>query len=164
MISRCGVCDSATVDEAHLKSKLPLLLPRAIAWAEAEESRVLASGEGLDPEDVGLARAVGVSHPHRVRIALVDAIPTPSDPMLQSAIRETGLLGPDTRGLTLGHAIFMRRDEKSRRLLSHELRHVYQYERAGSIAAFLPVYLTQMLDVGYRDAPLEIDARAHECE
>jgi len=39
---------------------------------------------------------------------------------------------------------------------------VYQYEQHGSIAAFLPVYLSQVLEVGYQDAPLERDARAHE--
>ncbi len=42
------------------------------------------------------------------------------------------------------------------RLLRHEFRHVHQYEKAGSISAFLPIYLGQI------DAPLEADARAHE--
>jgi hypothetical protein len=48
------------------------------------------------------------------------------------------------------------------RLLRHEFRHVHQYEMAGSIIAFLPVYLGQIVQFGYRDAPLEVDARAHE--
>lgn len=51
---------------------------------------------------------------------------------------------------------------ESVRLVTHELRHVHQYETAGSIAAFLPVYLQQILDYGYAHAPLEMDARAHE--
>jgi hypothetical protein len=65
-------------------------------------------------------------------------------------------------GLTLGHSIFIVRGHKDRRLLSHELRHVHQYEHHGSIAAFLPVYLQQIVEVGYANAPLEADARAHE--
>jgi hypothetical protein len=146
-----------------LRSQLPLLLPRAVAWAEAEERRVLAGGAALSEDEYALARSVGVTHPERVRFELVNRVPVPADSLLQEAIRQTGMLGPDTRGLTLGYAIFMQRDQQSRRLLSHELRHVYQYERAGSIAAFLPVYLSQLLEVGYRDAPFEIDARAHEC-
>jgi hypothetical protein len=50
------------------------------------------------------------------------------------------------------------------RLLSHECRHVHQYEAHGSIAAFLPVYLEQIATVGYRNSPLEQDARAHEVD
>src|SRR4051812_38164019 len=146
-----------------LESQLPVLLPRAIAWAEAEETRALESGTVLTPGEAMIARSVGVAHPERVRIETVDAMPAPSDPMLQAAIRHAAMLGPETRGLTLGHAIFMRRDERSVRLLSHELRHVYQYERLGSISAFLEVYLRELLAFGYGEAPLEVDARAHEC-
>jgi hypothetical protein len=65
-------------------------------------------------------------------------------------------------GLTLGHAVFVRRGHDSWRLLSHEFRHVHQYEQAGSIAAFLPVYLQQIVQFGYANCPLEIDARNHE--
>lgn len=48
--------------------------------------------------------------------------------------------------------------------VSHELRHVHQYEQHGSIAAFLRVYLRQIVEVGYANAPLEADARAHEID
>lgn len=48
------------------------------------------------------------------------------------------------------------------RLLSHEYRHVHQYEAAGSIAAFLRRYLQQIAEVGYERAPYEIDARQWE--
>ena len=66
-------------------------------------------------------------------------------------------------GLTLGYAVLICRGHESRpRLLSHEFRHVYQYEAAGSIAAFLPAYLEQIVAFGYFNAPLEADARTHE--
>jgi hypothetical protein len=42
------------------------------------------------------------------------------------------------------------------------LRHVYQYEMLGSINGFLPVYLQQIVEYGYYDAPLESDARDNE--
>ena len=48
------------------------------------------------------------------------------------------------------------------RLLSHELRHVHQYEKFGSISSFLAEYLNQIISVGYDKSPLEIDARTHE--
>ena len=47
-------------------------------------------------------------------------------------------------------------------LLSHEFRHVYQYEQAGSIAAFLPGYLQQVVQLGYANTAFERDAEAHE--
>ena len=75
----------------------------------------------------------------------------------------TGLLGPNMVGLTLGYAVLVcRGHEATPRLLSHEFRHVHQYEIAGSIAAFLPGYLHQIVAYGYANAPLEIDARNHE--
>jgi len=80
---------------------------------------------------------------------------------LQPAHR-AGLLGPETLGLTLGYGIFIVSGHDTVRLLSHEFRHVYQYETLGSIEKFLPVYLQQIVDFGYADAPLEVDAREYE--
>ena len=48
------------------------------------------------------------------------------------------------------------------RLLAHECRHVYPYEVAGSIEAFLLLYLEQIAEVGYERAPYEVDARTRE--
>ncbi len=67
-------------------------------------------------------------------------------------------------GLTLGHCIYICLGHNSNRLLSHECRHVHQYEIAGSIATYLPNYLQQIVDFGYEDAPFEVDARAHETD
>jgi hypothetical protein len=38
------------------------------------------------------------------------------------------------------------------------------YERAGSISRYLPLYLRQIVEHGYDDAPFEVDARMHELE
>jgi hypothetical protein len=67
-------------------------------------------------------------------------------------------------GVTFGYGIYICDGQVSNRLISHECRHVYQYEAAGSIAAFLPIYLHQIATVGYDDAPYEIDAREHEID
>jgi hypothetical protein len=75
---------------------------------------------------------------------------------------ETGLLGPTMVGLTLGYAVYICHGHETTRLLSHEFRHVYQYEAAGSVASFLPVYLRQIVDYSYDRAPFEVDALAHE--
>ncbi len=146
----------------NLLQELPRLLPGAVAWAEARAARAAEVGEPLTPLEQDLARSVGVAAPERVRVEIVERLPLPEDAALRTAALQAGLLGPNMTGLTLGHSIFVCRGHKTRRLLSHELRHVYQYEQAGSVAAFLPVYLRQVLEVGYHSAPFEADARAHE--
>ncbi len=146
----------------NLKTALPALAPLAVQWAEATANYVALSGRPLEEAEAQMARRVGVSQPESIRLLVVDQMPYPEHRMLQAAAMATDFLGPQTAGLTLGHAVLVRRGQESVRLLSHEFRHVHQYEQAGSIAAFLPVYLEQVLDHGYADAPLEADARAHE--
>lgn len=143
---------------------LPRLLPQAISWVEGQERAILASGRRLEAHELALARAVGVRHPELIRLSVVAHLPVPDDPELRAAALQTGLLGSGTVGVTFDHGIYLATDEVSARLISHECRHVGQYEAAGSIAAFLPVYLGQIASVGYWNAPLEVDARSSERE
>jgi hypothetical protein len=145
-----------------LLAALPGLLPRAIAWAQARSHEVQIHGARLTPIELALARAVGVARPELIRKATVRRLPLPKDEALRAAASQTGLLGADAIGLTLGYAVLIVAGHATTRLLSHEFRHVHQYEDAGSIEAFLPVYLRQIVELGYADAPLERDARAHE--
>jgi hypothetical protein len=141
---------------------LPRLLPLAIEWAEARSGEILDSGALPTPHEQQTARSVGVRHPERVRVKIVPAVPLPENAELRTAAIQAGLLGPSTHGLTLGYGIYIVEGFSADRLKRHEFRHVYQYERAGSIAAFLTKYVPEVLEFGYRDAPDEIDARAHE--
>jgi hypothetical protein len=146
-----------------LAAALPALLPRAIAWAEARSRSAQAEGVPLDGAGQSLARSVGVRNPEKIRVIVVDEMPLPNELELRAAALLAGLLAPDTLGLTLGYAVFIRRGHQTRmRLLSHEFRHVYQYESAGTIASFLSVYLQEIVAYGYVSAPSELDARAHE--
>ena len=145
-----------------LLSVLPVLLPRAIDWANAQSSEILANGEPLTETGLKLAAAVGVSDAAKVRVSTVSALPLPEDPDLRAVALDTGLLGPDMIGLTLGYGIYVCDGCIDNRLISHECRHVYQYEAAGSIEKFLPLYLRQIAVHGYQNAPFEVDARNHE--
>ncbi len=145
-----------------LAQTLPLLQPFAIAWARTHERRILANGRALSEHETRIARAVGVQAPERIRVHVVDDLTLVLNPLLRFFARHAGMLSAGTIGLTLGHGIYIRNDSYSARLLAHECRHVHQYEAAGSIAIFLPRYLRQVVTVGYRDAPYEVDARAHE--
>lgn len=146
----------------ELQAVLPQLLPRAIAWAVRQSQHVASLGFALQEAQLTIARRVGVRQPDQVRVKLVERLPLPEEAMLRQAAIETGLLGPNMVGLTLGYSIFLVNGHESARLISHECRHVYQYETFGSIERFLPVYLQQLVTYGYQDAPLEVDARTHE--
>lgn len=142
---------------------LPKILPKAINWAEAESENILLTGVALGKTGLQFAKAVGVTKPELIRVSIVKTIPLPDDEELRNVALQTGLLGPKTVGLTLGYGIYICYGYATNRLISHECRHVYQYEIAGSIGKFLPVYLKQIATIGYYDSPLEIDARKHEC-
>jgi hypothetical protein len=145
-----------------IAAALPLLLPRAIRWCEGLAADVAARGAPLLPAAVEDARSVGVEKPEAIRVLIVDEMPAPRDLLLAPAAAALGFLGSDTAGLALGHAIFVRRGQLSRRMLTHECRHVAQCEAAGSLPVFLEQYLTELLAVGYEACSFERDARAHE--
>lgn len=146
----------------NLEALLPQLLPRAVAWAESQAQQIAVIGMALEPDLLHVASLVGVQRPELIRLMLVDSLPFPEDPTLKTASIQTGMLSPNFVGLTLGYGIYIVRGHESIRLISHECRHVHQYESFGSIKGFLSAYLPQIIQFGYSDAPLEIDARAHE--
>jgi len=145
-----------------LRALFPELLPNAIAWAKFQSQHVYELGATLPKPFIPIAQRVGVKHPELIRTKLVDRLPLPEDPILKQAAIESGLLGPNMVGLTFGHSIFLVSGHETDRLIAHECRHVFQYELFGSIDNFLFVYLQQIIEFGYQDAPLEVDARAKE--
>jgi hypothetical protein len=146
----------------HLADQLPILLPRILAWANAQSDHILRQGHPLNVAGLALAGRVGVAQPERIRILTVSAVPAPNDPELRQIAAEQNLIGPNTGGLTLGYGIFIVDGRLTSRLLAHECRHVYQYEVAGSIEAFLPLYLQQIAEFTYDCGPFEFDAQAWE--
>lgn len=142
----------------------PVLIELAVSWAEKQAALILRDGMPFSASGINLARSAGVDHPERIRLLQVTQIPFPDDPQLIKIATETGLLTPNIVGLTLGYGIYLRHGHCTPRILSHECRHVYQYEQAGSIAALLAEYLKQIAQYGYANAPLEMDARIYEAQ
>lgn len=138
------------------------LLKRVNVWAQEQSRVAIEAGTLLSKEESGLAKMVGVEHPELVRILEVDVIPVPSDIELKTMAEATGLFSPDIAGITFNYGIYIKKGHRKNHLVSHELRHVYQYEKAGSIQNFLNAYILQLLSVGYANAPLELDAQNHE--
>lgn len=109
-----------------------------------------------------LARKVDVSYPQKIKVLMVEQLPFPNMPGVGQLAALHGMNRSGGIGLTLGHCIFIRNGFYSMRLASHEMRHVQQYESAGSTGALLSRYIKELMTYGYRNAPLEEDARAHE--
>lgn len=141
---------------------LPEVLPQAIEWTSAQADHVAKNGAPLNEQGLNIARRVGVEEPEHIRIQYVDDFPLPCEQPLRDVAVHTGFIGPEIGGVTFNHSVLIRRGHGSLRLLSHEFRHVSQYENYGSIAAFLQDYLHQIAEFGYWQAPLEEDARKHE--
>ena len=113
-----------------LQALLPRLLPHAITWAEA-----IAGRSCFKRISVRCVKPVGCKDHRRSAIREYPCLdgrspPLPSDAELRAAAQQTGLLGPEMTGLTLGYSILICHGQMSRRLLSHECRHVFQYEQA----------------------------------
>lgn len=145
-----------------LAAVLPQLLPQAIEWAELCSAEILSRGKPLTAAGIKVARSVGVLEPEKIRVELVENLPLPDDQMLRDVALQAGLLGPDMNGVTFGYGIYACTAHVTNRLLAHECRHVFQYEDAGSIAAFIPVYLQEIVQYGYFESPVEADARQYE--
>lgn len=145
-----------------LATVLPKLLPQAIEWVESCSVEILSKGTPLTAVGIKVARSVGVLNPEKIRVELVESLPLPDDQMLRDVALQAGLLGPDMAGITFGHGIYACTDRVKNSLIAHECRHVFQYETAGSIAAFLPRYLQEIVKYGYLESPYEMDARQYE--
>jgi hypothetical protein len=140
------------------------LLPIACAWAEEQEAAILRDGVALTMSQVADARRIGIAHPERVRLRVVDEIPLPRHPLLREAAETTGLISPLTAGLTLRYGIFIQSESwGERRLVVHELAHTAQYERLGGFGPFLEQYLLECITPpGYPFGPLEQEAKRIE--
>jgi hypothetical protein len=143
-----------------------MVLPMACAWAEEQEAVIFRDGVALTASQIADARHIGIAHPERVRLRVVEEIPLPLHPLLREAAEITGLLSPHTAGLTLRYGIFIRSESwGERRLVVHELAHTAQYERLGGFQPFLEQYLYEcIIPPGYPFGPLEQEAKRIERE
>ena len=147
-----------------MRGVIRIFLPVACAWVRKQERRILRDGTALDAGEISAARCVGVVHPERVRVAVVDAIPPRLSAMLGPLAARFGVVPSATIGMALGYGIFIRSDfARSRALLLHELAHTAQYERLG-MRDFLAQYLHECLTCRYPGGALEQEAQSRAAE
>jgi hypothetical protein len=140
------------------------LKAEVFAWASQQIANGYTNAHPLSEQQSLIARRVGVVSTGNVRLIEIEKLSRPQSTTAQMAMQQTGLLGPGTLGLTLGYLVFVDLGGLSRQLLAHEFRHVAQFEQAGSLEAYLSQYIDQVLAFGYRQAPMEVDARCWELE
>jgi hypothetical protein len=63
----------------HLSDQLLALLPRILAWANAQAANIVREGDPLNAAGLTLASRVGVAQPERIRILTVPTVPAPED-------------------------------------------------------------------------------------
>jgi len=145
-----------------ITDRVALLLPKAVDFIEASDQQIQTQGRALTPDEQALARAVGVAQPERVRVLITDPFVAPQDPQFAIEARKLGLGASAEGARTTGYAIQIKPSYASARwILAHELTHVGQYERLGTMQ-FAHEYLTEVLLLGYARAPLETAAQANE--
>lgn len=118
------------------------LLPLAVQWTKAQEEFALKHGNPLSARHLADAKLVGVKEPARVRVLAVDRISLPEHPQLAEASKRIGIITEDTRCMGIGYALIIRVDAwNDRELILHNLVHIAQCERAGSLEQWVREYL-----------------------
>jgi hypothetical protein len=124
------------------QEKFERFAPLAYQWAKRQEAYILQHGAPLAAHQLADAGRAGVQDPARVRVLVVDRIPLPDDAELAEAARRAQIITDASRGVAIGHGIIIRADSwQNRELLLHQLVHVAQCERSGSLESFVGEYL-----------------------
>lgn len=140
-----------------------ILIPEAVSWMKLQEDFILRNGIELTEDQKIDAYLIGIKQIEKIRLLKVDQIPYPKDQMLIDAMKIVGILSSTIIGCTFGHGIVIKSSHwSSKQLIIHELTHTLQYERFEGIENFLPEYVNQCLFFGYKNAPLEKEARFNE--
>ena len=132
----------------------PYIKP-AIEYAKENEKEALENGSELTANEKKLARKIGIKNVDKIRVMYVNEFPFPKDKHLAELARSIGFDSPFMGGFTFGYGVYIRNGEEQ--LLAHELIHVRQYENMG-IDAFMTRYMLELAVMGYRSAPLEVEA------
>jgi len=141
---------------ADVVAQVDKLMPGVVALILSTEANALAHGRPLTADEIAIARSVGVAAPERVRVLEESAMPGSDEPALAILIRQLGSYNPRRWGLTARYGIVFK-TPPPKPLLAHELRHVAQYEHLG-LEGFARRYITELMVVGYVNAPLETEA------
>lgn len=145
-----------------ISQKVNILAPKVLAWFDELELTWAMQTRALNDKELERARLVGVRQPERIRVAISDTLPLPTDPELLWAAKNYGLGAKSEGGRTHGYLIILKPDSlKYPEIMQHEFVHVSQYESLGR-QAFVQRYLIELEMLGYARSPLELQAYAKQ--
>lgn len=143
------------IDQASIKK----LLPKVCDWLEQQENAIISQGRLLTSDEQSIAREIGVKNYDIVRVWMSKEVPSPNDALLLQLAKQIGFLNSNTQGICFRYGIFIHKQTiNPKEVLAHELIHTLQYERFGSIEAFITQYLSECIEVGYHLSNLEKEA------
>jgi hypothetical protein len=139
--------------------KILKFFPSVYDWIEQQENEIFVTGRNLYLNEMKVAKEIGIKNYDIIKILETDSVPQPKNKMLLEIGKEMGLINSRTNGICFRYGIFIHQNLKDKNAtLCHELIHTLQYERLGSIEAFIKKYLKECYDVGYRNSTLELEA------
>lgn len=142
----------------EITEKIQPYYASAVAFIRENEKVANEEGRVLTSEEQALARKIGIKDISSVRLIFVNVFPIPKDASLSQLCEQMGFNSSKMAGFTYGHAIYIRNQySNSREILAHEMTHITQYEKLG-VEGFVERYLLELSVVGYRNAPLELEA------
>jgi hypothetical protein len=172
MQSACMFVAAPTAEELALLENPPhevkrqqdRLTPLALRWINETEVELSQQGRSLTNEEITIAQAVGVKAPERVRLIILESFPLPDNETLRADAMRYGLGSSSEGGRTMGYLIMLKEKYAQQHwILAHELTHVAQQEQMGR-EAFLRRYIAEQELMGYRRAPLELEANRRALE
>jgi hypothetical protein len=132
--------------------------PGVVAWFTQTEVSMLAQGRVLTPKESTAARKSGVKSPEKIRIITLKSFPMPQDAATLDELRALGVDSNESAGRAMGYAVLLKPESTNdTETMSHEFVHIAQQERLGR-NGFIKRWLVEMKMVGYRRAPLELEA------
>jgi len=107
-----------------------LLLPFATWWLWYQEKAALRLGRKLSDEEIILAKKIGIEQPEKIRIYLVDRVPTPVPRFIENMLQKRGFPAGNAAGMSMRYGIYVQ----------------------------ARVYLQETMLLGYIHSPLEKEA------
>jgi hypothetical protein len=134
------------------------IYPGVISWFSQNEVSMLAQGRVLTPKESNAAVRAGVKSPEKIRVVLLKNFPMPQDTATRDELVALGVGSNEAVGRVMGYAVLLKPESANdTETMSHEFVHIAQQERLGR-NGFIKRWLVEMKMVGYRHAPLELEA------
>lgn len=136
-----------------IQTKINALIPVAMKWYANVERSLYKTGRVLTKAEKKQAIKLGVKHPDRIRVVVLEKFPAPNNQTSNNHFESAR---------TMGNIILIKPKHKDNSvMLCHELVHIAQTDRMG-LKQFLERYALEREVLGYSRSLLENEAYARQ--